>query len=45
VIRSVDTKAVAEAARGGDIGQAMRAAKLAALQHAMVDPTAERRSK
>lgn len=45
VIRSVDSRAVAQAARGGDIGEAMRAARLAALQHAMVESTAERRSK
>ena len=45
VIRSVDTRVVADAARGGDIGEAMRAARLAALQHAMLDPTAEGRSK
>ncbi len=42
VIRSVDTRAVANAAQGGDIGEAMRAARLDALQQAMVDPTAER---
>ncbi len=41
VMRSIDTRAVAQAARGGDVGEAMRAARLAALQQAM-DPSAER---
>ena len=45
LIRTIDTRAVAKAARGQDIGEAMRAARLAALQHAMVDPTTERGSR